>query len=709
MPKDETPDLFDIAADEYEAEIVEVLEGGDDEPPEDNNLDAAPPEEEDSALKRMMSGYYMEYASYVIKERAIPDLRDGLKPVQRRILHSLFEMNDGKLHKVANVVGNTMKYHPHGDSSIYGALVHIANKDYFIDRQGNFGNIYTGDNASAARYIECRLSNLALEVLFNRELTEFTETYDSRNKEPVALVSKIPSLLLQGSEGIAVGMSTKILSHNFNELMEAQIAILRNQEYEIYPDFIHECSMDVSEYKKGNGKVRLRARIETPNEKTLVINAIPQGITTETLIKSIEEAVNKGKVKISNINDYTAENVEIEIRLPRGVYADATIKALYAYTQCELSISCNCLVIDEGHPRIMDVHEILKENTYQLKDTLRRELELQLHKLEDMYHLKSLVQLFIENRVYKRIEECESIEEVRSEVRLGLKPYLNKLIPPTEAKAALERGEKPKPREITDEDIEKLLQIPIRRISKFDIQKNQDELQAILDETEQVLKYLAQLTKYTIRYIKELIKKYGDLYPRRTQIEELKQIDVRKVAISNLNVGHDKKQGFIGTSVKSEEPINCNEYDRLVIIKRDGTLQVLPIQPKTYVGPILALFKANKDHIYSLIYRDRKSQACYVKRFQVNSYIMEKEYKIIPAGCKIEKLFDKYGVVLRCEFIPKPRMKEKFVDLEFDQIEVRKTTARGFKVHNNVIDKFIQIKRGFDPSNMLAEQAEEDE
>ncbi|OVE77982.1 hypothetical protein BVX99_01080 [bacterium F16] len=653
----------------------------------------------------MMSGYYMEYASYVIKERAIPDISDGLKPVQRRILHSLFEMDDGKLHKVANVVGNTMKYHPHGDSSIYGALVHMANREFVIERQGNFGNIYTGDPASAARYIECRLSNLAKEVLFNRELTDYVETYDSRNLEPIALPAKVPLLLMQGSEGIAVGMSTRTLPHNFVELLNAQINILRDEPYEIYPDFIQGGIMDVNEYDKGNGKVRLRARIDIDNEKTIVIRQIPASLDTERLIASIESAAQKGKLKIAQIYDYTAENVEIEIKLPRGVYAEQTIKALYAYTDCEISISCNCLVIQDNQPVELDINQVLEYNTTQLKELLKRELEIELGHLGDSFHGKTLVQIFIENRVYKRIEECESAEEILKEVRNGLEPYLHLLIPPAAAQQALAEGTTPEPRPIADDDIEKLLKIAIRRISRFDIERNRRELDEIMARTAEILKHLGQLTRFTINYIKRLLKTYGDLYPRRTQLEEIKQVDVKTIALKNLRVGLDRQNGFVGSKVKDENPIQCSEHDRLVILKRDGSYKVVPVMDKMYIGPVLEVYKADKDQIYSIVYRDQKTRKCYAKRFQIKSYIMDKDYRCCPKGAKVEKIFDRYGVVLHCEFRAAPRQRETSCELDFNDVEIRSASARGLKVTDKDVLKFIQIKRGSDnPDNVSTEE-----
>lgn len=632
-----------------------------------------------SALKRMMSSYFMEYASYVIKDRAIPDINDGLKPVQRRILHSLWEMDDGKFHKVANVVGNTMKYHPHGDASIYSALVNLANKEFFIDRQGNFGNIYTGDAASAARYIECRLSPLAREVLFDKEITEYVDSYDGRNREPVTLPARVPVLLMQGTEGIAVGMATKILSHNFKELLNAQIAILRKKPYAIYPDFYQGGIMDVSEYNLGNGKIRLRAKIDIPDEKTLVIREIPATTTTEGIMNSIEDAVNKGKLKIAAINDYTAESVEIEISLPRGIYADQTIKALYGYTDCEVSISTNCLVIRNQCPWIMNVNEILEYNTHKLVDDLRRQLEIDRGKQEEMFHAKTLAQIFIENRIYKRIEKCSTYELVKTEVHRGLQPFLHLLKRP-----------------VIDDDIEKLLQIPIRRISQFDIDKNRKDLDEIIAKIDHIQKNLANILGYTIDYLKDLIQRYGSQYPRRTKIEAMETIDVREVALSNVKIGWDRSSGYLGTAVKSTEPISCTEFDRLVIIRWDGVYKVVPLPEKLYIGSVCSVMKSDKSQVYSMIYRDRKTRICYAKRFRVDKYILDKEYSAVPEGSKVEKLFDRYGIVVRCEFAPAKGQKVHECEFCFDEYPIRGAAAKGYKITDKEIVKFLQVKRGTD-------------
>jgi topoisomerase-4 subunit A len=486
-------------------------------------------------LAPLMGENFIQYASYVIVDRAIPDIRDGLKPVQRRILATLSKMDDGSFHKVANVIGDTMKLHPHGDASIGDALVALANKEYFIERQGNFGNVVTGHPPAAARYIECRLTDLAKENLFRKALTEYRPSYDGRSAEPVALPAKLPVVLLLGAEGIAVGMSTRILPHNFTELLKGQIAILNNEPMEIFPDFPTGGIVDVSEYDDGLGKVKIRARIEKKDAKTVVIREIPYGTTTESLIASIEAAAQKGKVKIGSIDDFTTERVEIEVGLARGVYADEVIPQLYAHTDCEVSLSCNMVLIKDRRPVEMSVSEVLCFLTDQLRETIRAELELELEQLQAKKHWLDLERLFIEHRVYKRIEEATTEEQVRDEVRQGLAPHL----------AGLDR-------EVSDEDIERLLAIPIRRISRFDIDKNRRDLDTTLKAIKEVRGKLRKLTPTTIAYLQHLIKTYGDRFGRRTEIAPFETVDVRAVSRQNLRVAYDATTGFFGTDVKGD-------------------------------------------------------------------------------------------------------------------------------------------------------------
>jgi topoisomerase-4 subunit A len=661
--------------------------------------------EGEDGLRDLMARHFIEYASYVIKERAIPDVNDGMKPVQRRILHAQYELDDGRFHKVANIIGSTMRYHPHGDASIGDALVVLANKEFFIDKQGNFGNIHTGDPASAARYIECRLSPLAREVLFNPEITEYVDSYDGRNREPVTLPAKVPALLMMGADGVAVGMTTKVFPHNFTELLQAQIAILRGEPFQVLPDFQTGAIMDAAEYADGQGRVRLRARIEVVNDKTLVIREVPYSTTTESLIASIEDAVNRGKLKIASINDYTAEKVEVEIGLPRGVYADETIKRLYGYTSCEINLTSNLTVIKDNRPVQMTVSEVLRHNTDKLVEDLRRELEIELGKLNNRFFEKSLAQLFIEHRIYKRIEKSETFEAVQHEVRTGMEKLLAEyFVTHAERFQILEYHGKtidippPQTRAITDADIAKLLELQIRRISLFDISRNQQEIDDILALIGVAQDNLRHLTRFTIKFIQNLIKKYGHLHPRHTQIGDLAEVNVREVALRNLKVGHDKSGQFVGYGIKNsnkdQDPLTCSEFDRLVLLRNDGSFKVVPVAEKLYVGPVKQVLLADRDQLYSVLYRDRKSGVYYAKRFRIDSYIMDKEYHTLPDNCLIEALYTNYGVVINCEFAPKKFQRTTNVEVDFDTIEIRSTSARGFKITDNEIVRVIQTKRG---------------
>lgn len=659
--------------DTEEQTVPEVAEGAEEENIESSRFDSL---DTNAHLKRMMDRNFIEYASYVIKDRAIPELNDGLKPVQRRILWALFKMDDGRFHKVANVVGQTMQYHPHGDMSIYDALIVLANKGYFIERQGNFGNILTGDEASAARYIECRLSPLAKETLFNADLTEFTDSYDGRNKEPVYLPAKIPSLLMLGHEGIAPGMTTRILSHNFKELLESQIAILEGRPFEIYPDFIQGGIMDVSDYQDGAGKIVLRAKIEIDGRR-LIIREIPAFCTTETLIASLERAVAKNKIKIAQINDYTGEKVEIEIIPQRGYEPEKALKALYAYTDCSMTITSNILVIKDNRPVMMTVSEVLKHYTENLVEYLRKELQIELGKLNDKFHEKSLAQIFVENRIYKRIEECESYELVLSEVRKGLNKFRHML-----------------KRDITDDDIEKLLSIPIRRISLFDINKNKQEIDDIVAAIAETEKNLKRIKAFTIKFIKNLLTKYGEQYPRRTQIEKFDKIDVKTVALNNIKVGWDRKNCFVGTEVKSDDTITCNEFDKLLCVERNGKYKVINIPEKQFVGKLFYLCKYDKDMLFNIVYRDKKTDICYAKRTKIPKFITDKEYAIIPEGAKLEIFNSKQNYIYECVFEEKAKQKQKSQILDFSQIPERGTKSRGIKISSKKIIDFKFVGAG---------------
>lgn len=632
-------------------------------------------------LHRLFDENFLEYTSYVIRERAIPAIEDGLKPVQRRILQTLFNMEDGRFHKVANVVGETMKLHPHGDASIFAALVNLANKGYLIDRQGNFGNIYTGDQASAARYIECRLSPLAKEVLFKNELTEFIDSYDGRMVEPVTLPAKIPMLLLQGAEGIAVGMATKIMPHNFCELLQAQQAILRGEDFTLFPDFPQKGFVDVTNYEDGSGKIRCRARIEEKNDKTITIKEIPYNTTTQSLIESVEKAAKAGKIKIISISDYTAEEVEIEIKLARGIYAADTIKALYAFTDCEISISPNLTLIQGDHPATMSVTEVLRQNTTKLVADLTRELEIDLSRLQEKLHARILEQIFIEERLYKNIEEQRTYKTVVESVESALKPFAKELIRP-----------------VTLEDIERLLEIRIKRISRFDIEKQQKEIRAIRKDIKAIEKSLKDMVGFSISYLDGLLEKYGAQYPRLTEIKSFKEVSVRKVAISNLTVGYDNATGFLGHQVKPSETdeecaVHCSEYDRLILIYATGKYKVIPIVEKLFVGNDVQWFgKVSKNLIFNVAYRDGRENLVYIKRFKMPSFIMEKEYELFPFHKRSKILLLLFGEerYARVNLMPSPRAKTNIIDIDFDDYLIKGAAAKGKRLSNRVVRRIYE-------------------
>ncbi len=631
-------------------------------------------------LRQFFEYNFLEYTSYVIKERAIPDINDGLKPVQRRILQTLHNMDDGRFHKVANVVGATMKLHPHGDQSIFAALVNLANKGYLIDRQGNYGNIFTGDAASAPRYIECRLSPLAREIMFNKDLTEFVDSYDGRMQEPVTLPCKIPLLLLQGAEGIAVGMATKIMPHNFCELLQAQKKILKGEEFLLYPDFPQGGMLDVSLYNNGNGKIRCRARMEAVNEKTIIIREIPYTTTTQSLIDSVEKAAKSGKIKIISINDYTAEEVEIEIKLARGIYAKDTIKALYAFTDCEVSISPNLTLVQNGVPRTSTVNEVLRHNTEKLLADLTRELEIDKGRLENKLHARLLEQIFIEERIYKTIEEKTSYKAVIKGVDESLKNFTKELKRP-----------------VTTEDIERLLEIRIKRISRYDINRQKKEIKAIRSEISAIKKNLEDMVGFTGRYIDALLKKYGEDYPRLTELKEFTEVSVRKVALSNLTVCYDREEGFLGHQIKaangeSEFSIPCSEYDRLLLIYETGKYKVIQVADKLFVGhDIRWVGKLKKGMIFNMVYREGRENLCYVKRFATPKFILDKEYKLFEEHKRSKILLLSLGEEksARASLMPSPRAKINVVEIFFDDYLVKGPAAKGKRVSTRVVRRVV--------------------
>jgi len=566
----------------------------------------------------MYQDWFLDYASYVILERAVPAIKDGFKPVQRRILHAMKDLDDGRYNKVANIVGHTMQYHPHGDASIADAMVQVGQKELLIDMQGNWGNILTGDRAAASRYIEARLSTFALEVVFNPKTTEWQASYDGRKKEPVDLPVKFPMLLAQGAEGIAVGLSTKILPHNFNELIDASIKYLRGRSFSLVPDFLTGGIADFTAYNDGKrgGRIRVRAKIAQLDKKTLVINEIPYGTNTSSLIDSILKANDKGKIKIRQIEDNTAANVEILVHLPNGISPDKTIDALYAFTNCENSIAPLCCVIEDNKPVFMGVSDILKQSTDHTVALLKQELEIQLNELEEQWHFASLERIFIEHRIYRDIEEENTWEGVLSAIAKGLAPYTAHLRRP-----------------VTAEDIVRLTEIRIKKISKFDLDKARQFIESLEDKIAQVKDHLNNLISYAIDYFKTLKKKYGKDKARKTEIQLFDDIVATKVVMRNAKLYVNRAEGFVGTSLKRDEYVaDCADIDDLIIFRKDGTMMITRVGSKTFVGKNIihvAVFKKrDKRTVYNMIYRDGRSGPSYMKRFHVTGVTRDKAYDL---------------------------------------------------------------------------------
>ncbi len=620
---------------------------------------------------------FLEYASYVIIDRALPDATDGLKPVQRRILYSLYQMDDSRFHKVANVIGNTMKFHPHGDASIGDALVVLANKNYFIDRQGNFGNILTGDSASAARYIECRLTPLAKEVMFDDEITQFVDSYDGRNKEPVLFPCKIPYVLLHGAEGIAVGMATKVLTHNFNEVLNAQISYINGEEFKLYPDFFHGGIMDVSEYQDGAGKVKVRAKIEKKNPKTLVIRELPFGVTSERLIASVEDAIRDNKVKVASITDYTTEFIEIELTAQRGVTSDEIIDHLYAYTDCEISLQSSMNMIVDGLPRTMTVTEIIHRSTDNLIKILKAELQIKIQKLSDKLRTKTLEQIFIENKLYKNIENCESYDAAKERIKHDLIPYVK----------GWEKA-------VSVEEIEALLEIPIKKIAKFDIKKNQEEIEDFKKKIATEQGHLNSIKRYTISFLKHLITKYGGIYPRKTQIASFEIITARDLRDNDTKLFYDRATGYIGTKVKADAKIECSSFDKILLITQKGVVKVVPvqdIQDKFFCDKLVHFGVIDKTQIFNAVYRDKKSGACYAKRFKVEQFIQNKEYEFLDEGERLEGFTTRNDMSLKVEYERQSQDKPSVEIIDFETFPVRGPQNRGTRVGTRKILK-LEIK-----------------
>ena len=633
------------------------------------------------ALHRRVNTSFLEYASYVIRDRAIPHLADGVKPVQRRILWSLHQNDDGRFIKVANVVGDTMKYHPHGDASIGDALVVLANKRYLIEGQGNYGNIYTGDPAAAPRYIECRLTELARTEVFNDSITDFVPSYDGRNKEPVTLPCKLPLSLMLGAEGIAVGLAARILPHNFPELLEAQIAILKKQPFKCLPDFPTGGLMDARDYQDGKGTVKVRAKIKTKDDSTVVIKEIPPSTTTESLIASIEDATRKGKLKVKSINDFTSEDVEIEIRCPQGVDAEKLVDALYAFTDCEVSLSSRIIVIKENRPVELTVSEVLQENTAQLVELLKRELELKQRQLEDELHYRTLERIFIEERIYKLIEKCKTGEAVTAAVYEGFIPFRKQLV-----------------RDIADPDVEKLLQVRIRRISLFDINKHREEMDQVKADLADTQKNLKSLTKYAIGHLEVLLEKYRPIYPRlTTKSARHEEVDVKAVAFKSFKVAYDRESGYVGYKVSGEEfKVECTKFDKILLVFKDGTYKVSELPEKLFVGQELYYCGIpDREKIFTCAYTDR--EASYLKRFTFGGTILNKAYSCIPDKSRILYFAPETPKILYVRYKPAPHQKVSQQTCDPSQVDVKspKTLGRQISI-KDISSVTAEPTRGWD-------------
>ena len=641
-------------------------------------------------LRGMFQSWYLDYASYTILDRAIPHIDDGLKPVQRRILHSMKTLDDGRFNKVANIVGNTMQYHPHGDSSIYGALVQLGQKELLIETQGNWGNTLTGAPAAAGRYIEARLSQFALEVLYNPKVTNWTMSYDGRKKEPVTLPAKYPLLLFHGVGGIAAGLSSLILPHNFTEILDAAIAYLRDEEFTLYPDFATGGFIDVSRYNDGarGGKVRIRAKIEKLDNKTLAITEIPFSTTTESLIDSIIKASEKGKIKIRKVDDNTAASAMILVHLQPGTSSDKTIDALYAFTDCELPISPNCCVIYDNKPHFISVSDVLRRNVDSTREILRAELEIQLSEVKEMLHFASLERIFIEERIYKdkEFEQSNSKEEAIAHIDRRIEPWKPKLL-----------------REVTHEDFERLFEIKMGRILNFNVQQAEENIAAYNDRIAHLNSELSHITEYTIRWFETLKEKYGADHPRKTVIRNFENIAAATVAEANEKLYINREEGFIGTSLKKDEYLcTCSSLDDIIIIYKDGTYKVTKVQEKLSVGKnvlYVNVFKKDARTIYNVIYQDGKGGPYYMKRFNITGITRDRDYNITQ-GTKGSKIVwfsanpNGEAEVVKVTLKPIPRLKKLFIDVDFSELSIKGRGARGNLVTRNEVHRFSLKEKG---------------
>ena len=639
-------------------------------------------------LSGMYQSWFLDYASYVILERAVPHIGDGLKPVQRRILHSMKRMDDGRYNKVANIVGHTMQFHPHGDASIGDALVQLGQKDLLIDCQGNWGNILTGDRAAAPRYIEARLSKFALDVVFNPKTTEWQLSYDGRNKEPITLPAKFPLLLAQGAEGIAVGLSSKILPHNFNDICDAAVSYLHGEPFVLYPDFPTGGSIDVGKYNDGQrgGTLKVRAKIEKLDNKTLVIREIPYGKTTTTLIDSILRAIEKGKIKVRKVDDNTAAQVEIQVHLAPGVSSDKTLDALYAFSDCEINISPNCCVIEDNKPKFLTVSDVLRRSVDRTKELIRTELEILKGELLEQLHFASLERIFIEERIYKdrKFEQAATMDAACEHIDDRLTPFYPQMI-----------------REVTKDDILRLMEIKMQRILKFNKDKADERMARIKAEIDDIERRLANLVEVTAEWFTYLKDKYGNDHPRLTEIKNFDTIEAAKVVEANEKLYINRQDGFIGTSLRQDEFVcNCSDIDDIIIFYRDGKYKVIKVAEKVFVGKNIihiAVFKKNdRRTIYNVVYRDGKQGAYYIKRFDVSSMMRDKEYDLTqgtPGSRVVYFTANPNGEaeVIKVTLEPTPKLKRIFMEKDFSELSVKGRGAKGNVLTRNVVHR-ISLK-----------------
>ena len=677
---------FEAPKDDLDKELPEGSEGHSDYKPADSHNESVKHQ-----LTGMYQNWFLDYASYVILERAVPHIIDGLKPVQRRILHSMRRLDDGRYNKVANIVGHTMQFHPHGDASIGDALVQLGQKDLLIDCQGNWGNILTGDGAAAPRYIEARLSKFALEVVFNPKTTEWKLSYDGRNKEPIALPVKFPLLLAQGVEGIAVGLSSKILPHNFNELCDAAISYLHEEDFKLYPDFQTGGSIDVSKYNDGErgGSVKIRARIDKVDNKTLAIKEIPYGKTTSTVIDSILKAVDKGKIKVRKVDDNTSANVEILVHLAPGTSSDKTIDALYAFTDCEISISPNCCVIDDNKPHFLKVSDVLKKSVDNTLALLRQELEIHKGELQESLHFASLEKIFIEERIYKdkEFEQSKDMDAACEHIDNRLTPFYPQFI-----------------REVTKEDILRLMEIKMGRILKFNTDKAEEIIAKMKSDIAEIDAHLANIVGYTIDWYQMLKDKYGKNFPRQTELRSFDTIEATKVVEANEKLYINREEGFIGTALKKDEFVACcSDLDDVIIFYRDGRYMITPVADKKFVGKnvlYVNVFKKNdKRTIYNVAYRDGKEGTTYIKRFAVTSIVRDREYDVTQGTPESRITYfsanpNGEAEIIKITLNPNPRVRRIIFERDFSEVGIKSRQAQGVILTRLPVHKIALKQRG---------------